>query len=105
MHNIVRKSLSEARAWLLSKPYPERKLAEMTGVDSRTFRYAAKPSWDPRASTLAAIVDAMDASPSSAVSVEITIGCGQVAAQALEKAKSEDTKTHCDGDAAAGEAP
>lgn len=95
MSNIIRKSLSDARAWLLSKPYPERKLAELTGVDNRTFRYASKPSWDPRASTLAAIVDAMNAPADSAVSVPQNISRGQETAQDAEKANVEGLKSHC----------
>jgi len=61
MSNPIRIALDAARQWISQPGRTERQLAADTGLASRTFGHARhQPKWDPRASTLATILDAME---------------------------------------------
>ncbi len=61
MSNSIRTALTTARVWILESGLSERALAAKTGLAARTIGYFKEPARDVRVSTLAQIIDAMDA--------------------------------------------
>jgi hypothetical protein len=61
MVNPIKAAMWQVRSWVLSSRYTDRWLSEITGVSERLFALIRQnPQWDPHASTLAALFEAME---------------------------------------------
>jgi len=91
MSNPIRTALATARQWILESGLSERSLAAKTGLAARTIGYFKEPGRDPRVSTLAKIVDAMDADALR----DNALAYAQEDAQGDDKANNKAAHIHC----------